>query len=315
MSGEWQKLRHKLQDGLLLEAVYDNLMKKTRFNTPVLSDTYNVFVGQKHRMLYYKKLKKTYLPACVQHREWEGGPKRANPDTVWFCWLQGLENAPPLVRRCHGSLVRHLGHKTIRVVDERNLHTYVTLPEDIRRKWEAGIIPPAQYTDLIRLQLLIEHGGYWVDATVFVTDAALFDKIDDLPLFMYSFYCFGFNPEIMQLNNWFILSAAGNDILCLTQKLLYAYWARENRLVNYFLFQIMMTIALEYYEDAYRQMPIVSQVDAHILASYIFDPFDSRKYELLKLSTGIHKLSTRFDPGQMHRKGTFYDHLVQGTLM
>ena len=72
-----------------------------------------------------------------------------------------------------------------------------------------------------------------------------------------------------------------------------------------------MTMALEYYEAEYKQLPIVSQVDAHVLATYIFDPYDSKKYELLKLQTGFHKLSTRFDSTCFQDEGTFYDKIIR----
>ena len=28
---------------------------------------------------------------------------------IWFCWLQGIENAPEVVKACYRSLQRHLG--------------------------------------------------------------------------------------------------------------------------------------------------------------------------------------------------------------
>ena len=99
----------------------------------------------------------------------------------------------------------------------------------------------------------------------------------------------------MELNNWFIKSCTNNNILCLLRELLYTYWAENDRAKDYFLTQLFLTMAVEYYKEEYNRMPIVSQVDSHILATYIAEPYDEDKYALLKQTTGFHKLSTRFE--------------------
>lgn len=304
-------IKHKIEDHMLLGSVYDNIMKKTKYRDPKLAHLYNVMMAQKHRMLYYKQMKSHYYADCTSVRAWEQGEKKYNPDTVWVCWLQGMEQAPLIVKRCVESLRANLPNKKIIILDKDNLFDYVDFPDYIVEKWRKGIIGPAHFTDLLRLELLIKYGGYWVDATVLCTDGRIFPYIEAEPLFLYSFFYFDFNPEIMQLNNWFIYSCTNNNILCLTRELLYAYWKEKNRAVNYFIFHIMMTLALDYYEEEYKKIPIISQADAHVLAAYIFDRYEQRKYELLKSQTGIHKLSTRFDPERMTEKGTFYDVVIE----
>ena len=128
---------------------------------------------------------------------------------------------------------------------------------------------------------------------------------------MYSFYYFGFNPEIMTYNNWFIHSCTNNNILCLLRELLYCYWNDRDRAVDYFLTHLFLTMVVEHYKEEADKMPIVSQVDAHVLASYIYDTFDERKYELLKQSTGFHKLSTRFEAEKLEKQGNFYDVVIK----
>ena len=69
-------------------------MKKTKYRDPKLAYLYNVMMAQKHRMLYYKQLKAHYYADCTSERKWEKEKKAFHPDTVWVCWLQGMENAP-----------------------------------------------------------------------------------------------------------------------------------------------------------------------------------------------------------------------------
>ena len=70
------------------------------------------------------------------------------------------------------------------------------MPDYITDKWQRGIIGNAHFSDLLRLELLIEKGGYWIDATVLCTDSKMLEFIDKQPLFLYSFYYFGFNLRL-----------------------------------------------------------------------------------------------------------------------
>lgn len=306
-----KKIQHKIQDHMLLGSIYDNIMMKTKYRGEKLSFLYNVMVAQKHRMLYYKSLRKKYYERCTTGREWEDLEKKQNPETVWVCWLQGMDMAPELVQRCYESVKKNFADKKIVLLNESNIFEYITMPEDIVKKWKDGIIGPAHFTDLVRLELLIKHGGYWIDATVLCTDSSLVRKLEQEPLFMFSFYYFGFNPEIMELNNWLIYSCTNNNILCLLRNFMYTYWRENNRAVHYFILHIFQTMALEFYEKEYKQMPVVSQVDAHVLATYIFDEYNQKKFDILCQQTGIHKLSTRFDAKQMKKTDTFYDVIIR----
>ncbi len=306
-----EAVKNKLEDHMLLDAIYDRAMMKTRYKDGKLSFLYNVMVAQKHRMLFYKMLKRKYLKKCVAHPEWESREKINHSDTIWMCWLQGFDNAPLVVKRCVESVQKNIPDKKLVLLDENNISDYVSMPDYIVEKWEKGIIGNAHFADMVRLELLINYGGYWLDATVLCTDASAIKYFEQQPLFMYSFYYFGFNPEIMELNNWFIHSCTNNNILCLLRELLYCYWKETDRTVNYFVTHLFLTIAVEYYEDEYKKMPVVSQADSHILATYIFEEYDESKYELLKLSTGFHKLSTRFEPEGMKLSNTFYDVVIR----
>ena len=306
-----KSVRYKIEDRMLLGSVYDNIILKLKYNTPKLTFLYRVMIGQKHRMLYYKRLKKTFWKECTADTYWEKEEKIVNKDTIWFCWLQGIEEAPDLVKRCLESIKINLMDKKIILIDQENLFDYIQLPDYIVKKWKTGRIGAAHFSDIIRLELLIRHGGYWIDATVYCTDSKLTQYIDELPLFMYSFYYFGFNPEIMATNNWLLYGTTNQNILCLTREFLYRYWLKYDRALNYFIFHLFMTMALEYYVEEHIKIPIVSQVDAHILATYMFHSFDSKRYELIKMQTGFHKLSTRFNSTYIQRKDTFYDRIIR----
>ncbi len=310
MSKSDNKLINRIKDRMLLGTIYDQIMLRLRYNDAKTHFFYSVMVGQKHRMIYYRRLKKKYFEKCIKDRPWEKLEKVKNSDTVWVMWLQGFDNAPDIVKRCIDSQKKYMPEKKFVFLDESNISDYVTLPDYIEEKHKAGIIGNAHYSDLVRNEILIKYGGFWLDSTLLFTDGEFVKSIEDCKFFMFSFYYFGFNPEIMQLNNWFIYSTTANNMLCLLQKMLLEYWRDYDRALNYFIYQIFESIVNDYYSEEYMAIPIVSQAQAHVLASYIYNDFDSYKFELLKQSTGMHKLSTRFDAERLSRKGTFYDVVI-----
>ncbi len=304
------KLINRIKDRMLLGTAYDQLMLRLRYNDEKTRFLYSVMAGQKHRMIFYRRFKKRYLGSCTKERPWEALPKEKNPDTVWIMWLQGMDNAPELVKRCVESQKKYLPDKKFIVLNESNYTDYVTLPDFIVQKRKNGIIKDAHFSDLIRNAVLIKHGGYWLDSTVLLTGENIFKDLDKLSFFMPSFYYFGFNPEVMELNNWMIYSTTNNNMLCLLQELLYAYWKEHDRAENYFLYQIMESIVNDYYKEDYENIPVISQAQSHVLATYIYDAFDAERFELLKKTTQIHKLSTRFDKKRL-TEGTFYDVVIR----
>ncbi|MBP3817731.1 MAG: hypothetical protein J6H31_05450 [Butyrivibrio sp.] len=310
MSKNDNKLLNRIKDRMLLGTIYDQIILKIKYTDEKTHFLYSVMVGQKHRMIFYRRFKKRYLERCTSDRPWEMLEKKNNCDTVWVMWLQGIDKAPDIVKKCIDSQKKYMPGKKFIFLDESNISQYVKLPDHIEQKRKKGIIGNAHYSDLVRNELLIKYGGYWIDSTVLMTDGNLIKKIDEMPLFMPSYYYFGFNPEIMELNNWFIHSCTNNDMLCLLQKMLFEYWKDYNYASNYYIYHIFGTIVNDFYKDEFESIPIVSQAQSHVLATYIYDEFNQEKYELLKETTGIHKLSTRFEDEKINKKGSFYDVVI-----
>lgn len=150
---------NKISDHMLIGSVYDNVIIHTKYRKEPLKRLYNVVIESKHKMLYYKLLKKKYLKKCTQERPWEDKEKVFNSNKVWFMWLQGLDNAPPIIKSCYQSLKTNLPDKEIILIEENNLNDYVHLPDYIEEKYKKGIISRTHFSDLVRLELLINGGG------------------------------------------------------------------------------------------------------------------------------------------------------------
>ena len=84
---------------------------------------------------------------------------RGVPKIVWFFWLQGIDQAPDLVKVCLASQRKHLPDYEFRVFDLSNYQQWIELPEFIVRKYKKGLIPAAFFSDLFRLSVLQKYGG------------------------------------------------------------------------------------------------------------------------------------------------------------
>lgn len=49
------------------------------------------------------------------------------------------------------------------------MNNYIKIPDIIQDRVESKKISMAQYSDIIRMCLLAEYGGLWIDSTVLVT--------------------------------------------------------------------------------------------------------------------------------------------------
>ena len=77
---------------------------------------------------------------------------------------------PKLIRVCSESVKEHNKDKKITLITEQNCREYISLPDYIWDKYKRGIIPYAQFSDIIRLMLLEKYGGVWIDATILLTE-------------------------------------------------------------------------------------------------------------------------------------------------
>ncbi len=226
-------------------------------------------------------------------------------DTIWWCWLQGLEQAPEIVRRCYASL-KQLGRKVI-ILDSKNYRDYIRLPEYIEDKVKKGMIGRAHYADLLRLELLTQKGGTWMDATVWISGTEqILPVLEEEKLFMYRA---GNVSEHIIFDNWMIHAAKKSRILLATRKMLLSYWEKEDSMREYFMMHLMMTLACQVYRDEYENIPLFSNEPAHVLQNDLFHKYEEKRWKQILRMSDVHKLTYKF-AGQSI-EGTFLEHILR----
>lgn len=84
------------------------------------------------------------------------------PRSIWTLWLQGWDDAPPIVRACRASWTHKNPGWTLRPLTADNLSDWGdAFPA------RPPTMPVAAYSDVIRTGILADLGGVWVDATVY----------------------------------------------------------------------------------------------------------------------------------------------------
>ncbi len=102
------------------------------------------------------------------------------PKIIWVLWQQGEAQMPETVRASMKTIkdfAKRSGCEFHFLTDE-NLHSYISIPKDIIEKNKNKQLSSAAFADIVRASLLFEHGGIWMDATLFVSPYATLEMFE-----------------------------------------------------------------------------------------------------------------------------------------
>lgn len=270
----------------------------------------NALISQKMEPILQEK----YQALLQERKAYYDGQKleHRRSKVIWFCWLQGLEQVPPIVMACYRSLRQHLSDREIRVVTEENWSGFVELPEHIVLRWEKKQMPPALFTDLLRLQLLIRYGGTWIDSTVLCTGTAHAKELLDADLFLFQYRPPESSPATFEgISNWFITSCTNNPVLLVLRDLLYAYWRDYDCTLYYFIFHLFFSMLAKEYPEAIAEMPYGYSVWSHTLQRHWEEPFSQNKWDKLTSIVDFHKLTYRAGLSVVENSGNYYNWILK----
>lgn len=226
---------------------------------------------------------------------------------VWICWLQGIEQSPELVRTCLHSVKENCEDKEIIFLDEKNLDNFLHLPDYIMKKWKKGIISNAQFSDIVRADLLSNYGGIWIDATVLLT-GPIEKHITDADLFAFRTTFNDSQESPILISSWFLSAKKNNPVITETRRLLLDYWKDHNILVNYYLFHIFFSIVVRCYKSEWKKVPLQTNGNSHLLQFQLNEMYEESEFLHLCELTNIHKLTYK---EVQYSSGTYSDFLVK----
>lgn len=287
--------------GVALKQLLKTLCGRAPYDTAYNAIRRNVNRTLQIRYINYLKGRKEYYDGIELER------KRSNK--VWTCWLQGFEDAPELVKVCQESLKKHLSDREIIQMTYENYNNYVTLPEDIIRKYEKGKIPPALFSDMLRLELLLKYGGTWMDATILCTGNHYSKEIFDCDLFMFQSLRKG-DDRFYGTSNWFITACSNNRILLVLRDVLYQYWQDYSVTMNYYMFHDFFYAIAQLYPEEIATMPRKNRLLPLMLMQRMGDMYDEKWMAELMKRCCFHKLNYRISDAVKDDKDNFYHAVI-----
>ncbi len=266
------------------EKIYDKMLvdMDNMFSYYYLKEKYTYFIQRFWDEFYYGD----WQFECRECMVKENTP-------IWICWLQGLENAPEIVKCCVNSIISNVEGK-IHIITYDNYNKYVKIDECILKKHKCGIISKTHFSDIIRLALLCKYGGIWMDATLYMMDSRLPDYIYKLPFFMYKVKWTmdeGYlDPRLFA--SWFIKSERDNPVLNVLYKTIEQYWKMEEEF-PYCLFHYLLRLIWENYaiEEKYKNRLNIYDDRCRILGRQMEKRYDELMWNMIKKEEPLQKLT------------------------
>ncbi|MER9301485.1 capsular polysaccharide synthesis protein [Mesorhizobium sp. M0496] len=212
---------------------------------------------------------------------------------IWTCWFQGQESAPEIVKRCLKSWVEKNPGWEFRCLDAYSVEEYVNIKEYIKLNIQE--ITAASLSDIVRILLLHEYGGVWVDATLFCSqplDNWLPEKLVE------GFFAFARPAPDRPLSSWFLASAPGNRLVSQWCGATLRYWDGRSRADSYFWFHYLfkeLCASDEEFGRSWQRVPHVSADGPHsIQTAGMYEAFREVSARVDWAST-VYKLTYRVE--------------------
>ncbi len=151
---------------------------------------------------------------------------------IWIYW-NDLETIPQMVKSCISLIKKNSNGCKVILVTEKTVSEHLQLDEVVWRKYKEGKISRTHFSDIVRIALLYQYGGVWMDCTLLLTRP--------LPQIVFSsdFYTNKL-PEKDMVNvsggrwsTFFFACHKGNLMMRATLDVFIEYWKRYDHIVDY----------------------------------------------------------------------------------
>ena len=221
---------------------------------------------------------------------------------IWVFWGQGEAEMPVLIKACYKQLTS-LNDNVI-LVTKQNLHEYVDLPRDLYNKVEAGKLTWAHFSDIIRTTLLAQHGGLWLDATVWITRPFPFEDFERMPFYSVNGKVPVDNKSIRFWTsfewNWSSWAMFANNprhpLFKFVSQMMQAIAIKESYWPDYVLQDFLIYYACRRFPRIGQAMTACNEIEFKNrgkLASLMNSPYNEEEYKGLITTDYIFKLSFR----------------------
>lgn len=235
--------------------------------------------------------------AC-EERSAAVSPAPEQPIPVFCLWWDGLEGAPECVVRCVASHRQWLKAPRFDYVllTRENVGDYVELPEEIRRRFEAGRMSLTHLSDYIRARLLYRYGGLWIDSTLLVT-GPFGEAFFSLPFYTNKKFTYARNNRRLipagRYTCYFMKAEPGSPLFDFVAGSFERYWQRYDEMFEYYLLDYLIHTAGSLIPSVGAMIDAVPENNRRVFDLYEMRnaPWDSDAVSALLQENVIHKFS------------------------
>ena len=239
-------------------------------------------------------------------------PQGDIPKQIWICWWDGVENMPPIVKACYNSVVRNAIDFKITLITKYNYTDYLSIPDYIMEKVNNGKMTLTHFSNIVRVALLYNYGGLWLDATYLITSTL---KIDSISFF--TIRTINYDGRNIAKGRWqgnCIASAPNFHLFRFIYEFLLGYWKNYNYLITYHLYDYSLNLAYESFpsvKDLFNSIGTINKND--ILTDHLKEEYDPIIYNEALNNTTFHKLSWKRvgETKTSDNKLTFYGFILK----
>jgi hypothetical protein len=229
--------------------------------------------------------------------------------TIWSCWFQGRDTAPYLVERCFASWELKNPGWDFRCLDAVSVQRYVDLHSVV--DFQSQSVTAASLSDILRILLLHEFGGVWVDATLLCNR-----PLDEwLPSLMTEgFFAFAAPGHDRLLSSWFLSAIADHHLISAWCRRTIEYWSSRRCAENYFWFHHLFNDICNSDKaaaDAWARVPKISADGPHAVqfGGLMYRP-QTDAMGSVDWKTPVFKLTYRL-PEQSPPSGSLLEYLLE----
>lgn len=268
----------------LLEAPY-NTKKAFSIHQDIFSERHKMAMFLHENLTEIKrniktKINNTHIPS-----------KKIKVFTYWH----SSRNLPPIVSLCRKSLQKYIEKdKFDLIILNENNYTNWT---DFRKSDIKTNLTQAHFTDILRLKLLEQWGGFWLDATCLLTQdfyqATEHIRAQEQFLFVY---------DTSRTGTWFIYSNPQNKIIPMISKAISLWWSKECYLTNYFMLHDIIEMFYwvdSGYHKSWNKMLKTSPENALALLKNYNQTVLKEDFDKFLCGSFIHKLTYKYKADQI----------------
>lgn len=241
-----------------------------------------------------------------------------NNKIIWTLWWQGYDNAPEIVKYCLDNM-KKLAHENgfeFYCLDESTFEHYVKIPDDLKLKIKKGHISVANTSDIIRVCLLAQYGGTWIDSTVFIHSSFKWDNFSKSYFTIKTGEMTDYSPNVSK-NRWKTFLLSGNSSLfAFTRDFFFEYFKKFDYVIDYLLIDYIFDIAFDTNAEIKKQMLELESTNLNLfwLESHLGDEFDQKVWDNITETTKAFKTTYKLSGKIKSNKNNFYSKLIDGKL-